>query len=243
MREAQSCIVGALDATTCFERLVNTRAISQGIVSLGFDARQTLLHKTAVDFSGRNGTDTNSVAKIPADQKVFVSDTGELTWNIEQAGAGYFAVNTPNTKLFTGFPKGRTITLGDVALEVGKTRLDWATVSLTSRRATGFGASGKPATILLAATGFSENEGTAIIAAGGKEITFKDRLAWGDGSVRVEGVPALLTLPSEPARTKCFALDPRGDRKAEVPVEKAGSGSKIAIGPQYQTVWYEIEVR
>jgi hypothetical protein len=62
---------------------------------------------------------------------------------------------TPNTKLFTGFPAGRTIAMGDVALEIGKTRLAWATVSLVSRHATGFGAAGKPANILLAASGVS----------------------------------------------------------------------------------------
>jgi hypothetical protein len=28
-----------------------------------------------------------------------------------------------------------------------------------------------------------------------------------------------------------------------VPVEKTGGGSRIVIGPQYQTVWYEIEVK
>jgi hypothetical protein len=78
-------------------------------------------------------------------QKVFTSDTGELTWNLEQPEAGYLAVNTPNTKLFTGYPKGRTVALGGVQLSIGKTRLDWATVSLVSRNATGFGESGRAA--------------------------------------------------------------------------------------------------
>ena len=65
----------------------------------------------------------------------------------------------------------------------------------------------------------------------------------GIATVAVEGVPAVVTLPSEAARTTCFALDPSGARKKEVPVEKAAGGCKIAIGPQYQTVWYEIAVQ
>jgi hypothetical protein len=244
VREAQTCISGALDAKMCFERLVGARAISQGIASLGFDGRQTLLHKTGVDLSGKNGTDPNSVAKIPADQKVFVSDTGELTWNTAEAGAAFWTVNTPNTKLFTGFPKGRTIALGGVTLAVGKTRLDWATVSLVSREATGFGESGRPAHILLAATGLSENKDAVIEKAAGKDIAFRDRVAWGNGPVLVEGIPATVTFPADPAKTKCYALDSGGNRKVEVPVEKAeGSGSKIVIGPAYETVWYEVEVR
>jgi len=243
VREAQSSVVGALDYPSYFDRLVRIKAVAEGITALGFDGRQAMLHKTGVDLSGKNGTDPNAVAKISPDQKVFVSDTGELTWNIEQPGAGYFAVNTPNTKLFTGFPKGRTIALGDVSLTVGKTRLDWATVSLTSRQATGFGEAGKPATVLLAATGVAENEGTELVPVGDKAVTFKDRLNWGNGTVLVEGIPATLTLPSDAAKTTCYALDPRGERKAEVPVEKASGGARIVIGPQYKTVWYEIAVK
>ncbi len=242
VREAQSSVVGALDYPSYFDRLVRTKSVAEGLTALGFDGRQALLHKVGVDLSGKNGTDTNTVAKIAPSQKVFVSDTGELTWNTERPDLGYFAVNTPNTKLFTGFPDGRTIALGDVALTVGRTRLNWATVSLVSRNATSFGEQGKSASILLAATGLAENEGTEIEKVSDKEIAYRNRVDWGNGTVLVEGIPATLTLPSDPAKTSCYALDPRGDRKGEVPVEKAQDGSKIVIGPQYQTVWYEIAV-
>lgn len=243
VREARESVVGALDYPTYFDRLVRTKAVAAGVAALGFDGRQTLLRKTGVDLSGKAGTDPASVAKIPEGQKVFVSDTGELTWNVEQPDAGTFAVNTPNTKLFTGFPKGRTITLGDVSVAVGRTRLDWATVSLVSRQATGFGGAGQPASILLAATGLAENEGPEIEKVSENEIAYRDRVNWGEGTVAVEGIPAVLTLPSDPAKTRCFVLDPRGDRKTEVPVETTVGGSKIVIGPQYKTVWYEIEVK
>ena len=173
---------------------------------------------------------------------MFVSDTGELTWNVEQPGAGYFTVNTPNTKLFTGFPNDRTISLGDVTLAIGKTRLDWATVSLVSRQATGFGESDRPANILLAATGLSENSGMTIEKVSDTKITIPGE--WGKGPVCVEGIPAVVSLPASPARLHCFALDPGGNRKKEVPVEKTeGGGSKIVLKPQYETVWYEIDIR
>ena len=38
-------------------------------------------------------------------------------------------------------------------------------------------------------------------------------------------------------------LDAHGDRKCDIPVDRAEGGAKIVIGPQYQTVWYEIDVR
>jgi hypothetical protein len=240
VQEAKSTIVGASDYASYFDRLTRTRAVPVSIGSLGFESRQSLIHKTAVDLSGKMGTDPATVEKLPADQKVYTSDTGELTWNIEEQDAGYWTVNTPNTKLFTGFPKGRTIKMGDVTLSVGKTRLDWATVSLVSRKATGFGESQKSANILLAATGLAENTGMKVEETGKNSITLSD---WGNGSVSMEGVPATVTIPAEPSRVKCFALDPSGNRKQEVAVEKAEGGTKIVLKPEYQTVWYEIDVK
>lgn len=243
VREAQKTVVGAVGYPDYFDRLVATKAIPAGIGAAGFGARLGLVHKIAVDLTGTKGMDPASLAK--PEGKVLTSDTGELTWNREQPGAAYWTVNTPNTKVFTGFPRGRTVTLGSVKLAVGKTRLDWATVSLVSRDATGFGeTAGRPASILLAATGVSGNEGAVIKKLSDTEITFEGRTNWGDGSVCVEGIPATVTLAADPARTRCYALDPHGDRKREVAVSKAdGEDARIVIGPEYQTVWYEIEIR
>ncbi len=241
VREAQKTVVGALGYPAYFDRLVGSKAIGASIGSVGFDGKLPLVHKTVMELTGKPGTDPASIAK-PAG-KVLVSDTGELTWSTEVAGGAWWTVNTPNTKLFTGFPKGRVIDLGGVTLKLGKTRLDWATVSLTSRYATGFGDKGAAANILLAATGLTENEGTVLEKVSDKSVAFRDRLAWGAGTVLAEGIPAELTVPSDTAKTTCFALGPDGNRKQAVPVEKNGSGSRIIIGPQYQTVWYEIEVK
>lgn len=241
VREARQSVVAAVDYPAYFERLVGSKAIGASIGGAGFDGKLALVHKTAVDLAAKQGTDPASVGK-PAGP-VLASDTGELTWNTEVAGKAYWTVNTPNTKLFSGFPEGREIALGGVKLSVGQTRLGWATVSLTSRQGTGFGEQARSANILLAATGAAENEGTELETLSGKAVAFRDRLVWGNGTVAVEGVPAEVTLPSEASRTTCFALDPGGARKKAVPVEKAAGGCKIAIGPQYQTVWYEIAVQ
>ncbi len=242
VREAQKTVVGARGYPEYFASLVASKVISAGIGSAGFDSKLALIHKTAVDLTGKRGTDPASVKK--PEGKVLASDTGELAWNAERPGEAYWTVDTPNTKVFSGFPAGRAVALGGVGLAVGRTRLNWATVSLVSRRATGFGEAGRPASILLAATGVSGNEGTEMVKLSDTESAFRDREKWGSGTVLVEGVPATVTLPSDPARTQCFALDPRGERTVNVPVGKAeNGGSKIEIGPAYRTVWYEIEVK
>ncbi len=237
VREATTTVVGSLSPKTYLDRLAARKAIRAELGSVGLDSRLALLHKTAMDLTGSFGT--RDVPAVADGQKVFVSDTGELTWNVEESGAGYFVVDTPNTKLFTGFPKGRTIALGNVTLAVGETRLGWATVSLVSRQASGFGE--RPASILLAATGLAENHNMVAEDLGGHRIRLRE--PWGEPSVWVEGVPATVQLPAPPTRVRWFALDPAGERKQELPVEAADGGSRLVLKPEYQTVWYEIAIQ
>lgn len=242
VQEARESYVVAVDRAKYLDRLLTTRSVEFDLGMMGVDKRISLIHKVGLDYAG-GGIPAADVPKLPADQKVFVSDTGEILWNTEKPERAYLAVNTPNTKFFTGFPEGRTVDLGAVELTVGKTRLNWATVSLVSRHATGFGEQGQAADILLAATGESGNTGQVIkpVAGGtGHRITLAER---GGAPVWVEGVPAVVTLPSAADRTRCYALDPSGNRKAEVPVEQSGSHSRITLKPEYQTVWYEITIK
>lgn len=240
VRAAHQSVTGALSPSNYFDRLVRQRSVAASIASVGLDGRLPLVHKTAMDFSDE--PDAAVADAVKPDDKIVTSDTGELVWNRELAGKAYWTVNTANTKLFSGFPEGREIAMGDVKLRIGQTRLGWATVSLTSRHATGFGERGVPATILLAATGMTENEGTVLEATGEDAVALADRLDWGEGTVLTEGVPATVTLACDPARTACFALDERGERKGQVPIVPVPGGSQIEIGPQYRTVWYELAI-
>lgn len=237
--EAKTSVVAAADYASCFDRLVAAKAVSASIGSAGCDPRLSLVHKTAVDLTGKQGTDSFSGTK--PEGRILVSDSGELTWNTERPEAGYCTVNTPNTKGFTGFPGGRLIELGGVTLEIGKTRLNWATVTLVSRQASGFGEMGKPANILVAATGLAENRGMIIDRISAQEISLHDQ--WGSGPVCVEGIPATVTLPVNPAKVRCFALDPSGNRKLAVPIAASGgSRTRIDLKAEFETVWYEIEL-
>ncbi len=176
-----------------------------------------------------------------------VSDTGELVWDVSLEGAGYVTVSAENVKVFTGFVRGRDFDLGGVRLKIGQTEGDWATVSLVSHDATGFGGNGRPARILLAATGRACNAG-AVLTEVDRSLTDEPIIAsrgkdWGGGPFQVEGVPAEIFLPSPASRTTCWALDGSGRRLASVPVQSGLDGNAVvAIGPDYRTVWYEIAV-
>ncbi len=235
--EGKTTVIAPVNFEKYLSDLVRTNEVGTDLRTAGLDMKLTLLHKTAVDLTGTKGSDVSSY-NIPAGQKVFKSDTDELTWNIEQENAGYFTVNTANTKLFTGFPEGRVIELGDVSLEVGQTNLGCATISLVSQNATGFGNEGK-ASILLAATGLSQNKDMVIEKFEDDKIQLSD---WGTGPTFVEGINATIIIPAPPAKTKCYSLDPSGNRMHEIKVNKTKIGARIVISPRYKTVWYEIEI-
>ena len=244
VKESATQVVANLPYAEYFDRLVKGRHVNQSIAQASggnLPAELGLVHHVAVDVTGQ----TKEVGRVVpnAPKSIITSDTGELTWNCEIPDAGVWTVNTPNTKLFTGFPKGRTFDLGGVKIAVGKTKLGWATISLTSHDATGFGEKGRAARILLAATGLCHNGGAKFTDHGNGTISCRDE-DWGHGKTVNEGIPATITLPAPAAQTTCRALNERGEPKADVPVTADANGhAVISIGPAFRTVWYEIAVK
>jgi hypothetical protein len=202
----------------------------------GVDPRLAMLHRIGLDI-GKGGTETPKMEPPAKDAARFVSDTGELCWDLSQPGAGYFTVSARRSRLFTGFVRGRTVRLGDVELRIGKTRLDWATISMVCIDGEGFD---KPGRILIAATGWSGNQGATLRRLDGEKVTLAG--GWGGEPVLCEGVPAEVLLPVPTGRVRLFPLDESGNRRAAVPAEAAGGKSVLRLGPKHRTVWYEVEV-
>ena len=243
VKESAAPYIANLPYNEFFDRLVKKGSVAQGIVSATDQKvpnELALERRVAVDLTAKSKTID---CHIPDEaQKVFRSDTGEIVLDASTPGAGVWTVNTPNTKVFSGFPKGRTFDLGGVKLAIGETKLGWATVSLTSHDATGFGESGRPARILLTATGLCHNGG-AKFTHDGDFIHCRGK-DWGTGKTVNEGIPAAVTLPSKASATKCWALDERGERAKPVSVEADADGHAVLkIGSEYRTVWYEIAVK
>jgi len=221
---------------------------------LGVDPQVALLHavalslpadthaKPAEPLSSRQrrpgDAGEKSGSALPKKLKRFQSDTGQILWDVSDDDKGFFVVDTPRTKLFTGFVDGREFQLGEVRLRIGKTRLDWATVSLTCIDGPGFD---QPGRILLAATGWAMNTDAKLEQLGNSRVTL--RRNWGKEPVLCEGVPAEVELPVPASRVRCFALDQRGDRKQPVPCRDHNGRAVVPIGPSYRTLWYEVEIR
>ena len=204
---------------------------------LGADGRVSLLHAMAVDI-GKGATQPSPLPKLAKDAKVFVSDTGQIRWDASQKGGGYYVVDTPKTKLFTGFVRGRTFPLGDVTLQIGRTRLDWATISLVAIDGDGFD---KPGRILIAATGWAQNRDAELEQLGGDRVTLRNR--WGNEPVLCEGIPASIELPVKADRVQLFPLDESGNRRGPAEVTSRDGKCVLPLDPKHKTVWYEAVIR
>ena len=157
----------------------------------------------------------------------------ELHWNMDQKDAGYFTVNAPDVKVFTGFVRDRKFEFDGIIMKPGKTSLDHATISLLTLDDGGY---------LLAATGAMYNTGgepgkreKVSVWDPDDAITLENR--WGDAPVLCEGVPLELTLPK--GVWLVYPLDEAGNRRAEPPLRF--ENAPIRLGPEQKTIWYEIQ--
>ena len=178
------------------------------------------------------------------------SSTGELIWNWKEKNAGYFMVDTRNTKVFSGFVRGRSFTYRGMTLTPGRTRLDWLTLSLTLASPSDDSRPGnllRPGRYLLAATGLVQNTDMKIVEVSKTpskiSISEPEGGRLGTGPVLCEGIEAKLSFAGLAGRVKCYSLDPEGNRMDEVPVAETSSGEAVLeIDPKYRTVWYEMIV-
>ncbi len=211
---------------------VNPWTITAG--HFGYDTRLSLEHRLMMDL------EADVAIPVPPvmEEEVFVSDTGQLRWDVSEEGAGFFVVDSPGTKLFTGFVGGRTFDLGDVSLAIGPTRLDWATVSMTVVEGDGFEGPGRT---LIALTGLVENTGAELESLGGDRVTLRNR--WGEAPILCEGVPAEIVLPAAADRVRLYPLDEAGNRRAAAAVESRDGRALLRLGPEHRTLWYEAHIR
>ncbi|UBM59970.1 cellulase family glycosylhydrolase [Marinilongibacter aquaticus] len=237
VQEAEEAVVAEVNHMTYFDQLSREKKVTVGIEKAGYAPELALMKRTSIKLTEKPA----AVGEADhLEDRIIRSTTGELTWNREIEGAAYWTVNTDNTKLFTGFPEGRDIDLGEISLKIGKTRLGWATVSLVSQNGKGFGKNAYSSKILLTATGLVENKGMEIEQLPKNKIRLSD---WGEGPVQAEGIPAKIVFPLPAGKVQCYALDAEGNRKEAVSVKKSKKRGfcEIVIGPEFKTVWYEIE--
>ena len=208
--------------------------------NFGLPAETALVHRVGMDLSavGVGPGPQTAAATDDGLGRTFTSDTDQITWNASRDRASYFTVDTPRSKLFTGFVDGRRFDLGRVSLAIDRAQLGWATVSMVAIDAESIG---RPGRVLIAATGHSQNRGAELRQLGGDRITLGAR--WGDAPVLCEGIDATIRVPTTGDRAALFALDQRGARREQVPIQRTEGSVSLHLNPRFKTVWYELEIR
>ena len=204
--------------------------------------KNTLESKKASGFFDMSGN-TVKLVHQPACVALFrrgdISSDNDMYWLPSENLGRKFLIKAANTKLFTGFSSdGEKFNLGDVNLMLGKTRLNWTTISMMSIYGNGFDpnqSQDRPIRILIAATGFIQNSDMTLEHFDGNRITYGNRI--GNEPVLCEGIPFSVQF-MKAREVRCYSLDESGNRQSAIETE----GNLVCLGPEYKTVWYELEV-
>jgi hypothetical protein len=158
-------------------------------------------------------------------------DVAALQWSTSPAQAALFSVNAAKSKVVVGAPATAT-TLGGLRIEAGPTAHNFFALALCAMDDKAVEQSGS---LLLTAVGDVENTGMVWNAT---RTSVGDQ--WGKGPTIAEGIPAEIALRTDARQAKVYALDGTGARLKSVPSQLKEGRLSFHIGPEYQTLWYEI---
>ena len=172
------------------------------------------------------GSDTVSLTQ----RQTRLVPQSSLTVGKTSAGALYTAI-APAAVAAAGHVGGQTVTLGENSLTFPAFGNNFAALTLTATDQKPLSQSHRQ---LLTLVGKVENQGMVWNA---DRTSLGDQ--WGHGPTVAEGIPATVTLKSDALR-HVWALDGTGKRRESVPATFTNGRLTFTVGPQYQTLWYEI---
>lgn len=161
------------------------------------------------------------------------SVTNELEWGMNDGRT--VVIDTPRNKGLVGAKTRQPFDASGVSLALVDARNDWGVVIATLLEGDRFTGPGR---ILVSTLGQVENTGQQW--TDNRQTSLGRH--WGEAPTLVEGIAARIRLPVPVARVSAWALDERGERRQAIPVT-GGDVAELLTGPQYRTLWYELEVR
>lgn len=202
-----------------------------GAGQLGMPSKRAFANRIAT----RLGPDSSLTLPPDIPGRDITSDTGELRWNLSEPGKGLLTYNTPTSKGLVGFADNKTVTLDNISLRPGATRLGWCTLGITLTQGESLT---NNCTALIIATGWWENSGQVWQ----NEYRTSVGNQWGAAPVLAEVVPFSITLPSPPTRVRAWSLDESGRRKAPLPVSGNATSTTITVQTNEASLWFELQI-
>lgn len=156
-----------------------------------------------------------------------------VTWRGAGTDRAVFTADSPRSKAAVGLLAGQTMELSGWSVKHAGRVPAFAAVALTAMddRDTA-----RSRSLLLTAVGRVENTGMRWNAERNSVGN-----QWGTGPTLAEGVPAAITLRTQARTATVHALDATGKRRSAVDARLADGMLSFTIGPEHQTLWYEIE--
>lgn len=242
VRTAEALVVAPLDREAEIEGLRAAQPWS--LVTAGtadLDKKAALLHRLAMATEGQRAPD-GARAPDAVDTSVsrFVSDTGELAWDVSEEGRGVVTIDTARSKAVVGYGAGKAFDLGGVVIEPGDTRQDgFSAIAVTAIEGE---MSSADCRLLITAGGHFQNSGWGWEELGDSRVTL--RRDWGSAPTLIEIVPGRITLPQPARGLRAWAVDERGQRGQELELQDDVDGRAVlTIGPPQATLWYEVSGR
>jgi len=202
---------------------------------LGVSPITPLIHGTALIVDG--GPEPHqSLSRVNVTGPVYRSDTGEVIWDASDREKAVLLVNASRSKAVVGFGGGRRFNFGDLIIEPDDTLLNgWSVITITVMDGEDFSSWDN---LLLIAGGYVTNTGMKI-----REYEYEGRITcgthWGTSPTLVEGIPATVKIKTSKEIT-VWALNNIGERLQKIPVSTRDDYKVFKIGPEYETIWYEI---
>lgn len=184
---------------------------------------------------GKKQTPTAPVGSAPpaADFINKPDGRGPISWQGIGSDQAVFTADSPSSKIMVGYLGTRLVQTSGWEVRMSTTPHNFAALTLSA-------VDGKvmdqSRSLLLTAVGTVENAGMVW----NKEHTSVGT-KWGAGPTQAEGVPAAITIRTVMTAVTVYALDATGKRLGTVASKLGGGAVTFAIGPEYKTLWYEIE--
>lgn len=233
---AREELFAVADAAAVLDQAIATGNPAAGgdATRFGIPAPAALTHRLSVVPEKPASAPKPPAYAVPG-EPLFISDTGQLRWDRRDREHQHVVINTPRSKAVIGFCDGQEFDLDSLRIRMGPTRQGWSALTLTAMTGDGLD---RPGRLLLTATGYAENPGWAWETEGDR-VTVRNR--WGGEPSRCEGIPAQIDFLKS-TQVEAWALDERSQRKAKVPVKIINGVARLEIGPEFETLWYEVEV-
>ncbi|MGC8743566.1 MAG: carbohydrate binding domain-containing protein [Verrucomicrobiia bacterium] len=204
--------------------------------TVGIQPEISLIHRVALLTEGIKrpaGALTPDMVNVKTNK--FVSDTGELVWDVSTPGKGVVTLNAPNSKAIIGYGSGKKFELGEFIFEsIESMQNGWAAITLTRAASLNKGQKW-----LLTTTGYAQN----------KDMKWKNPEKssvgrnWGSAPSLVEGISAKISVVKTGSKKiSIWALDERGNRREQLPVSAVNNAYQFSINPGLKTLWYEIQI-